>query len=314
VKTCTSLITLATTTFLSLIFVGYNARCEQLDIVNAAVLSLTNINSPRANGMGGCVANLVDEQSGYYNPGALGLFHLKRIAAFSAPNNTRWLPELSDDFRLKTWSASLGGSYQLLTRSTGKRFNISLGLAYSRMKMEWGTFSRTFETPEPIGTIETYDKVNTYSLGVAVEYYARLGVGYSIKKIHSQFSVPGAGTETGVGTTEGDAHDYGIILQLPIHSFFKEGMVVGRDSEVRWNLEFTPSIAYVKSNIGEDIYYIDLYQADPLPKTSRTGISLTGAIARKRGRCFLLAVHGKRKNYCWIMSPKPKGAELSLDS
>ena len=114
---------------------GKTAPTES-SITSAGVSFLTIVDSPRGNGMGGCVVNLVDEQSALYNPGALGLFHLDRTLAISVPYKNKWLPDLADDMYIRTQGLSGGLSYDLLQPDNSSVLNLSLGLAYFQVG-EW---------------------------------------------------------------------------------------------------------------------------------------------------------------------------------
>jgi len=255
------------------------AHSEESDISNAAVLFLLVTNSPRANAMGGCIVNLVDEQAALHNPGALGLFHLNKTIGVSFPNNTKWLPELADDLRLKTWGISVGVSERQVRPSHKRRLNWSIALAYSRTKMDYGRFAITEpNSPEVLGYFDSWDKADYYSIGIGIEYFLRLGVGYTHKKIESHLADFGSGSESGAGSASGTAHDFGIIAELPFSELVPHKIYLRESDKYFFHYDLTPSFAYVQANIGDDIAYIDASQADPLPQISRTGVSLYTAI------------------------------------
>ncbi|MDH4155691.1 MAG: hypothetical protein OEW00_00240 [candidate division Zixibacteria bacterium] len=256
------------------LFAG-TAQPREGDIMPTAVLFLTAINSPRANGMGGCVANLADEQSVLYNPAGLGLFHLDRVFALSLPNKTRWLPELVDDVRFKTWAISAGVSYRLLFNRPNSRFNAALSAAYSYAKFDLGTINITEPAgPEVIGTVNPYDDFKAYSIAIGFEYYVKVGLGYTHKKIKSRLLIPGAGAEVGLAEAEGKARDMGFVVRLPIRDLLPYKIYLNNSTDRYLQYELTPSFAHVRANAGDDLAYIDAAQTDALPKISRNGPSL----------------------------------------
>jgi len=295
---------------LSIIIVGY-AASGRADISNAAVLFLRIVNSPQANGMGTCVVNLVNEESAYYNPGTLGLFHLDKVVAVTFPNSTKWFPDLADDIRFKTWHAGGGVSDRLVTGRTGGRFNASLGLAYSYVRFDYGEFTRVDPYGQVLSTYETYDAAKCYTVALGVEYYLRLGVGCTLKKIESKLAEQGAGAETTPGFARGDAHDYGMIVELPVDRWFTNGIILHDSPGGRLDLRVTPSFAYVRSNVGDDMEYIDAAQSDPLPKMSRMGFSVAGALDWNEREC--LAIRGVVESETLLLGERPKASKRGVE-
>ena len=239
----------------------------------AALLFLLLTNSPRVNAMGGCAVNLVDEQAAFHNPGALGLFHMNKIAAYSVSNKTRWLPDLDDDLRLGTYGGSIGASYKLITGADTK-YNLSLGLAYSRIKLDYGTIIETDLMGNHIGIYRPFDKTDLYSAGVGLEYFLRVGIGYTMKKITSDLS-------SQIDPVDHDAHDFGVIVEAPLSNFIDNRIYFDQARAYPIQLELTPSIAYVAANFGDSIAYSDSDDAEPLPQIKKVGVSLYGAIKIK---------------------------------
>jgi hypothetical protein len=82
------------------------------------------VNSPRAVGMGSGALLLVDQESVFYNPSAMALYHLNARISATSPFGTAWFPELVDDFRLR--SASL--TFSLMRDEDNSRAS-SIGLS-----------------------------------------------------------------------------------------------------------------------------------------------------------------------------------------
>lgn len=235
-------------------------------------------NSARANGMGECVANMVNEESVIYNPGSLGLMHLGKVFAVTAPFKTKWLPELADDLRLKTFNLSGGVSLQRIGSKVDKRLNFALAAAYSTVRLDYGEIGIVDETNADVtGYVYPYDVAKCYSVAVAVEYYVRIGIGYTYKRIYSELGVVGAGRAV-ISDGRATAHDYGVVVEFPIGELIGRRLQTEETSKRTLGFALTPSVAYTKANIGNPIEYRDAAQADRLPKASRLGSSVYSAI------------------------------------
>ena len=264
------------------------------DISETAHLYLNIVNSPRATGMGGTTVNLVDEQSAFYNPGAFGLFCFDKIVSISLPSNTTWLPELADDIRLKTWS--IGGSYTPNRNSKvdKNKLQYSVGVTYARKTIDYGTIYYTSEdTPYILGSFESYDKARFLTLSIGIDYYIRVGIGYTNKKLNSFISRAGAGTEIKPVNATGTAHDIGILVEFPLNRLLN----MSPPSENSMFLELTPSLAFVQANMGDPITYFDAAQSDPLPKIRRIGFGLKANLVQNSTSIVnFLIIHEKEKD------------------
>jgi hypothetical protein len=250
---------------------------DEVNDIEPGVLFLQIVNSARANGMGGCAVNLVNEQSALYNPGALGLFHLNKVFSASFPSKTAWLPPLDLDVSVKTFGYSCGVSSKLLLAPDAD-YNIAVGFAYSQLKIDLGTFTYTDEMGNYLGTYNPMEKSDLFTIAFAADYRIRIGLGVTFKKIKSDLSGPGIGMERGIIIGKSDARDYGLLLEIPVFSFLNQASFFDQSGDHPINLDLTPSFAYVVTNIGDDITYSEAAQGDPLPETRKRGISLTGAV------------------------------------
>jgi hypothetical protein len=127
------------------------------------------------------------------------------------------------------------------------------------------------------------DTYVNYSVGIGLEYVARLGIGMNFKKITSTMPYVGPGdTFRELSVTPG-ATDFGILLEIPIAE------IVSRVSPSRLTisngiepfLNFTA--AYVKTNVGDGVTYSDYLQSDPLPRTAVVGVSVAAGLSAKVG-------------------------------
>lgn len=265
--------------FISLItLITCTQKSIHAGVESSAVGFLRIVASPQAIGMGGCVVNNIDEQSAIYSPGAFGLLHLEKHISISIPSNVKWLPQLSDDMRFKTFSVSGGHSFLVLNGDKQSKHKLSVGVAYSTLKLDYGDITRIDEQGNYLGTFNAYDNSANYSLGVGFEYYVRIGIGITYKSIESKLVALGGGTESGYSIAKGSAIDYGIMIEFPLSNITSLSSHDKTNNGI--NLDLVPSLSYVKANIGSDISYIDVAQADPLPKFSRTGFSIIGKVNR----------------------------------
>lgn len=231
---------------------------------------LKNVNSAQSVGMGGVTVNLVNNQSAFYNPGAHGLYYLDKVVSVSMPRSTEYLKAIADDIKLKTKGGGVGFSRNLLLKNESD-LNISFGFSYSTLKFEYSDIQRLDPLGNPLETIHSFEEAKFYTFGIGIDYKFRLGIGYTHKKIKSHLIGYGSfGNEIGSGTRVGSAYDFGILLELPYNSLVKSN----RPADVSPDFNITPSIAYVKSNVGDDVYYIDAAFAEKLPEISRTGVGL----------------------------------------
>lgn len=125
-----------------------------------------------------------------------------------------------------------------------------------------------------LGSYDAYDKTDLYTISLGIQYYLRIGAGYTVKKIKSELST--------TVVADPDAHDYGFLAELPIGDIIPIGW--GNDSghDPKFNLDITPSFAYVKANLGDDFYYSGVVNADRLPKIKRTGFAVSFSCNMKK--------------------------------
>jgi hypothetical protein len=148
-------------------------------------------------------------------------------------------------------------------------FQVSVGAGYSRVYHDLGTFILTGPGgPSPTGTVAGYDKSESLSLGVGLEYYVQIGLGFNFKSVESSPGFLGAFAK--VSTS-----DFGAMLCVPIMR------IVSDLSETQF--EVIPKVepfldlssGYVKANTGDKkVVYIDPDQADPLSRTAIVGLGI----------------------------------------
>jgi len=245
--------------------------------VGTAYPFLLLTNSPRANAMGGCTINWIDEQSGIHNPGALGLFHLDKVFALAAPSNTDWMPNLVSDMQLTSYCASAGISYRLAFGGNGPH-NAAFGFSYANMTMDYGSFGVTDYEGHITGIYSMKDIMRNYSAGIGIDYFCRLGIGmtYStvIEKITGSQGPPAAG--------DGHTFNFGAVIEMPLFKFLPEPINPNRaDRPICF--ELTPSVALVAINPGNGIakFASNTYL---LPNITRYGMSVTGSFGIRNAK------------------------------
>jgi len=266
--------------------------------VYPTVTFLRLVNSPRAVGLGKCSITLVDEQSSLYNPGALGLFHLDKIAGFSSPSSTDWLPETDIDATYKTWCVSGGLSYRLFRPHGEKGINASLAMARSHQRFNYGTLATTTERGDTLGYSYPYDETDNYSIGLGFELdrVGRLGLGYTHKEIYTDLDM----LYTSGDNREGSATDFGVILEiLPLELLSIQAHKEPLERRgMYYKLE--QSVAYVLANVGDDIKYAWDSRLQPLPKSRRIGVSTYLAVYRREAILFSGRLVGEiEKDLVW---------------
>jgi hypothetical protein len=242
---------------------------------SAAFLFLKIISSPRANSMGGSSINLVDEHAALYNPGAIGLFHLDKVLSVTIPSKTDWLPTLAFNLKLETFGASGGISLATLGHKENRPFNLSLGIAYHRHRLDYGGFAQIDTiSSEIIDYFNVYDEASYYSVGLGFQYgkFWRIGAGYSYKKIESHLGPSSDPTYH----AEASAYDLGFITEFALAALVPHEISLKNSSKYKMNFQITPSAAFVMANRGDDARYglDDSTTPDPLPKTDKTGLGL----------------------------------------
>lgn len=148
-------------------------------------------------------------------------------------------------------------------------FPVCLGFGYSYTEVDFGEFYN------PLGIDNPRDYYNSFSVGLGVDYFVQLSIGYTIKDITSilgDFSMPPLQKGTTAKTT---VNDFGILLNIPVLKLIDEQIQFKLDDELIVKPDFNLSLGYSISNIGDSIYYIDPFQSDPLPRISRIGYGIS---------------------------------------
>jgi len=177
---------------------------------------LTIQQSPLLIGAGGIGAAIpMNDATGfYYNPAQLGNFARENnFSLFFMPQKTQWMPNLGRDLSFNSFGVSVGYNF----KKHNNDLPLAIGVGYLNDKFSYGEFVRTGpDSPEPIGTYESYDKFDCISIGAGYGDLVRFNLGVSVKSYNSNFSDSPTEQEPGTGATDGTAFDFGAMLVTPI--------------------------------------------------------------------------------------------------
>jgi hypothetical protein len=231
--------------------------------------------SPEGNGMGGISGTTITESplATLANPAQLGIMSLDHhFAVGFYPSSTDWLAGIPKSGF--TYSATAFNAGISINKLTPLPFGLSVGIGYSHVSFNLGSYNVTVNDPSVVSMYSAEDHSENWSLGVGIDYYIRLGLGYTTKGISSNlapFDVQGQGRQ-GIASTS--AYDLGIIASIPVAG------IVNKVSDTPITIlgKYQPlldiSFASAWSNLGDHkVPYIDAAQADPLPRNAMLGLS-----------------------------------------
>ncbi len=242
-----------------------NLAFSQTKVGTVTMPYLKFINSPMAAAMGNSSINQIEEQSALYNPGAFALFSLRNNLSISMPSNSIRLP---GSLYLKSYSIGAGINLNQVYAKQINNFNLAIAAVYSKFRLQSKIVQIIDYSPYTLETNDYYEIADYYSFAIALDYFIRIGFGLTHKNIktdNSEFMV------------RANALDYGILIEFPVMNIINTKHSYSDIDDNKVNFECTPSFAYVKANIGDDVEYpYDNYF--PLPKFSRTGWAMYMAI------------------------------------
>jgi len=228
--------------------------------------------SPSLSGMGATGTSLpTDDPFGFLtNPAQLGYTsRTGNLSFIFYPSSAELLSFIP--VKLSGYALNLGYNFKNLID-----FPLTVGFGFARPEMSFGTFIRTSEVdPTPISTFESKDYYLAYSLGVGIDYYVQFNAGITYKSVTSILSDQPVGVEQGSGIGEVSVIDYGLLLNVPVIRLIDDNLTLDLFENVPSMPFLNFSIGYAQSNIGDEIYYIDPAQSDPLPRTARLGYGLS---------------------------------------
>jgi hypothetical protein len=262
------------------------------NVVTTAVPFLLINQSPEANGQG-CTSvsrPTVDPFAINFNPAHLGYSSTQTNVIFSFfPTKTDWLPGLGlNDLTFDAQVISGGINLEEYTS-----LPLSLGIAYSRVNLNYGTFNRTSSSgPDIIGTFNAEEHNDAFSVGLGLDIGVRFAMGITFRNINSHLAAPGQGEEQGNGSASGWTHDYGLLVNIPIVD------LVAKNSELMLGIAPVCNLSFgtALTNVGDKLIYIDAAQADPFPRNISLGTSLEFGFQYARTNHTLLSFTWSRQS------------------
>ena len=222
--------------FLSLFSVANFAQGE------AAVPFLLLNPSPSLSAMGSTGTALPTEDPfGFlWNPAQLGYTsQTNNLSFIFYPSKVDWAPNSYLDMEFKGIALNAGYNFKELIG-----FPLSFGFGYSNPEFDYGELGGT-------------DYYNAYSFGLGVDYFVQLNIGYTIKDVTSILSDQFMGEEQVSVKAETTVNDFGILLNVPVIKLINEDLLLPIDGSLNGKPTFNFSLGYSKSNIGDELYYID---------------------------------------------------------
>jgi hypothetical protein len=256
-----------------------------------AVPFLTVPVSPLLNGIGATGTSLpTDDPFGFlFNPAQLGYISQENNFSFIIyPSSVDISPYSFFQVNISGFALNLGYNFKKLID-----FPLTVGFGFARPEINFGEFVFTDEGgPDAQGTFESKDYYLAFSLGAGIDYGVQFYGGITYKNITSILgpSNIGVGTEQGSAEANAGAFDFGFLLNVPVIKLIDDEADLDLFKNVPSIPFFNFSIGYSQLNIGDEIYYIDPAQADPLPRTARLGYGLSTGIDLKVQEMTLRAI------------------------
>jgi len=251
-----------TTSFFTILFFLHLFSFKTFPQGEAALPFLLIQPSPSLSAMGqtGTALPTEDPFGFIWNPAQLGHNSLNNNLSFIFyPSPVEWVPTFYADIELNALAFNVGYNFKDLVG-----FPLSFGLGYSNTKFDY-LIPHYIYLGQPLPK----DDYNAYSFGIGVDYFVQLSIGYTIKDVSSTI-IPDLG-EPSTLTSETTVNDFGILLNVPIVRLIDDNLLLPMNKGLSGKPTFDFSLGYSKSNIGDEISYIDWAQADPLPRIDRLG-------------------------------------------
>lgn len=229
----------------------------------AAVPFLTLQPSPslRAMGQTGTALPTEDPYGFIWNPAQLGYTSQKNNFSFMFyPAKMKWALSNYFNTELNGLAFNLGYNLKELIK-----FPLSIGIGYSKFKM----------ISDANTSFESQDYYHAYSVGIGIDYSVQFNAGFTLKSITSILSSGPVGQQFGQGKAEPNVIDIGLLINVPVLKLMDDNMHVALENDLQIKPDFNFSIGYSKSNIGDEVYYLEPSQADPLPRMDRIGYGIS---------------------------------------
>ena len=249
----------------------------------AAILSLLIQPSAQANAMGRASVALAATSPAMsaFNPAHFGVLQNQPLFSVEIyPAKTQWLPAFGNGitFDAKSFAVSLplGG------QENPQKFRV--GFSYNRTHLDLGEQTFTGEdSPEPLGTVSSFERANVFSVAIGVESFVNLAAGYSFKSIESTLGAISQSSEVRTINVKPSAHDFGVVATLPVLQRFASDFSFSH-GVLKPFLHTTAG--YSQSNIGGTVQYLSSVQADPLPRVARLGVGVRAGLLKNDWQVF----------------------------
>jgi hypothetical protein len=234
------------------------------------VIPMLRLNpNPQSFGLGmSGVSNTTNYPLGfYYNPAILG---------FSAQTNNLSYQFFTDKIKWAGYDYNTSDNkgitlgYNFNKQLNG--LNLSAGVGYISSTYKYQV-NYALDNPSLLtGPVDSY---KAYGIGISLDYYVTLAFGLTFKNIESKLYYPYSWESGPRYEAKVNAIDWGILLNVPISKLaFRDFNYKPSESlSLRPVLNF--SLGYSRSNIGDEIYYVDPSQKEALPLTAKLGYTLS---------------------------------------
>lgn len=240
----------------------------------AAVRFLLLQPSPSLSAMGQTGTALpTDDPFGFiWNPAQLGYTSQHNNLSFIFyPSKLEWQPAFNLGLEIKGSAFNAGYNFKDLIN-----FPLSVGLGYSYTELNFGEYLRISGSgASPSGSFYSIDYYHAYSIGLGIDYFVQLNAGITYKAITSILSDPPTQPEIGEGKAEPSVIDFGLMINVPLLNLVFENLRLELNNDLILKPDFNFSLGYSKSNIGDEVSYVDPDQADPLPRIDRIGYGVS---------------------------------------
>ncbi len=229
--------------------------------------------SPSLNAMGATGTSIpTDDPYGFLlNPAQLGYTsQTTNLSYIFYPSKVDWLG--FDQLKLTSIAVNLGYNFKNLVG-----IPLSIGFGFSNPELSFGEFVRTDEDGNPIpnSTFEAKDYYNAYSAGIGLDYFVQLSAGITYKDITSILADFRSEPDSSNIELKTNTLDFGFLLNIPVLKLIDDKLSLNIIDDIPIKPYFNFSTGYSQSNIGEEVYYIDPAQSDPLPRTARLGYGIS---------------------------------------
>jgi len=250
-----------TTSSLTILFLFHLFSVTNFAQGEAAVPFLLVNPSPSlsARGATGTALPIEDPFGFLWNPAQLGYTsQTNNLSFIFYPSKVDYTPNSNLDLEFKGIALNAGYNFKDLIG-----FPLSFGFGYSNIELDIRSYFNSGK--------ESY---KAYSFGLGMDYFVQLSIGYTIKDVTSIID-PDIFEPGQMIQAETTVNDFGILLNVPVIKLIDEDLLLPIDGSLNGKPIFNFSLGYSKSNIGDEIYYIDPAQADPLPRMDRLGYGIS---------------------------------------